>query len=194
MGPMAVAWLRWSRAAICSDGLNRPAATQPALEPEPAERHLHTQAMNHRPSLILFLVAVVSGGLAIGYLTAPGEWYAQLTKPGFNPPAWVFGPAWTVLYVLIAVAGWRVWRREPGGWPMRLWWTQMVLNFSWSPVFFSAHRIGLALIVVLLLLAAILAFIATVWRRNRVAAWLFAPYAAWVAFASLLNASILRLN
>jgi tryptophan-rich sensory protein len=194
MGPMAVAWLRWSRAAICSDGLNRPAATQPALEPEPAERHLHTQAMNHRPSLILFLVAVVSGGLAIGYLTAPGEWYAQLTKPGFNPPAWVFGPAWTVLYVLIAVAGWRVWRREPGGWPMRLWWAQMVLNFSWSPVFFSAHRIGLALIVVLLLLAAILAFIATVWRRDRVAAWLFAPYAAWVAFASLLNASILRLN
>jgi tryptophan-rich sensory protein len=70
----------------------------------------------------------------------------------------------------------------------------MVLNFSWSPVFFSAHRIGLALIVVLLLLAAILAFIATVWRRDRVAAWLFAPYAAWVAFASLLNASILRLN
>jgi hypothetical protein len=116
--------------AIRSDGRNQPAAAQPALQPEPAERHLHTRAMKHRPSLILFLVAVLGGGLAIGYLTAPGEWYAQLTKPGFNPPAWVFGPAWTVLYVLIAVAGWRVWRREPGGWPMRLWWTQMALNFS----------------------------------------------------------------
>jgi tryptophan-rich sensory protein len=71
---------------------------------------------------------------------------------------------------------------------------QIVLNFSWSPVFFSAHRIGLALIVILLLLGAILAFIATAWRQDRVAAWLFAPYAAWVAFASILNASILMLN
>jgi tryptophan-rich sensory protein len=99
-----------------------------------------------------------------------------------------------VLYVLIAVAGWRVWQRDGGGWPMRLWWAQLVLNFLWSPVFFAAHRIGLALVVILLLLAAILAFIATAWRQDRVAAWLFAPYAAWVAFASVLNASIFTLN
>ena len=77
---------------------------------------------------------------------------------------------------------------------MKLWWTQLVLNFLWSPVFFGAHQIGLALVVILLLLAAILAFIATAWRQNRVAAWLFAPYAAWVAFASVLNGSIFTLN
>jgi translocator protein len=150
--------------------------------------------MNQRFSLILFVVLVVGGGLLIGYLTAPGAWYAQLAKPGFNPPAWVFGPAWTTLYVLIAIAGWRVWRHDRGGWAMRLWWMQIVLNFSWSPVFFAAHQIALALVVVLLLLGAILAFIATTWRQDRVAAWLFVPYAAWVAFASVLNASIWVLN
>jgi translocator protein len=145
-------------------------------------------------SLAVFLVVVMGGGLAIGYVTAPGAWYAGLAKPAFNPPAWVFGPAWTTLYILIAVAGWRVWRREPGGWAMMLWWAQLCLNFAWSPVFFSAHRIGLALVIVVALLAVILAFMAAAWRRDRLAAWLFAPYAAWVAFASVLNASIWSLN
>jgi translocator protein len=150
--------------------------------------------MNHRLALIVFLVLVVGGGLAIGYLTAPGEWYARLAKPAFNPPGWVFGPVWTVLYVLIAVVGWRVWQRDRDGWPMKLWWTQLAANFLWSPVFFAAHQIGLALLVILLLLAAILAFVASAWRQDRVAAWLFVPYAAWVAFASVLNGSIWMLN
>ena len=150
--------------------------------------------MNRFGSLILFLVLVIGGGLAIGYLTAPGEWYAGLAKPSFNPPGWVFAPVWTVLYGLIAVAGWRSFVRDRAGWPMRLWWAQLALNFLWSPVFFAAHRIGLALLVILLLLAAILAFVAASWRRDRIAAWLFAPYAAWVAFASVLNGSIFALN
>lgn len=150
--------------------------------------------MNRWLSLFNFLVLVLGGGLAIGYVTAPGEWYAGLAKPLFNPPGWIFGPVWTVLYVLIAVAGWRTFERDRTGWPMRLWWAQLVLNFLWSPVFFAAHRIGLALAIVLLMLAAILAFIATVRRHDRVAAWLFVSYAAWVAFASVLNAAIFTLN
>ena len=145
-------------------------------------------------SLIPFVLLVLGGGLVIGFLTTPGEWYGQLAKPAFNPPGWIFGPVWTVLYVIIAVAGWRIWQLDRGGWPMKLWWAQLVLNFLWTPVFFGAHQISLALVVILLLLAAILAFIATAWRRERVAAWLFAPYAAWVAFASVLNASIFALN
>ena len=92
------------------------------------------------------------------------------------------------------MAGWRTFERDHSSWPMKLWWAQLVLNFLWSPVFFAAHRIGFALIVILLLLAAILAFIAVSWRQDRMAAWLFAPYAAWVAFASVLNRSILVLN
>jgi tryptophan-rich sensory protein len=133
-------------------------------------------------------------GLAIGYLTAPGDWYAQLAKPTFNPPGWIFAPVWTVLYILIAVAGWLVWRREQRGWPMKLWWTQLVLNFLWPPVFFAAHQVGLALVVVLLLLCSIIAFMAASGLQDRVAAWLVVPYAVWVAFASLLNASIMALN
>ena len=144
--------------------------------------------------LTLFLLLVVGGGVAIGFLNAPGEWYAGLAKPPFNPPNWVFAPVWTVLYVLIAVAGWRTFERDRSSRPMKLWWAQLVLNFLWSPVFFAVHRIGLALLGILLLLAAILAFLVVSWRQNRVAVWLFAPYAAWVAFAAVLNGSIWLLN
>lgn len=144
--------------------------------------------------LIPFLVLVVGGGLAIGWLTAPGAWYAGLAKPGFTPPGWLFAPVWTLLYVLIAVAGWRCWRRRQPGLAMRLWWAQLALNFLWSPVFFAAHLIGPGFAVILLLLAAILGFVATSWREDRVAASLFLPYAAWAAFAALLNGSILLLN
>lgn len=87
--------------------------------------------MNRTLSLILFLVLVVGGGLAISYVTAPGEWYAGLAKPSFNPPNWLFAPVWTVLYVLIAVAGWRTFERDRAGWPMRVWWAQLGLNFLW---------------------------------------------------------------
>jgi tryptophan-rich sensory protein len=106
----------------------------------------------------------------------------------------VFGPVWTALYILIAIAGWRVWRRDRGGWLMKLWWAQLILNFLWSPIFFTAHQVGLALSVTVMLLVAILAFIVTAWRADRAVAWLFVPYAAWVAFASVLNASIFALN
>ena len=96
--------------------------------------------------------------------------------------------------MLIGIAGWRTFERDRGGWPMRLWWAQLVLNFAWSPVFFAAHQIGVAFGIILLLLAAILAFIGASWRQDRVAAWLFVPYAAWGAFASALNVSIFALN
>ena len=150
--------------------------------------------MNRTLSLVLFLVLVLGGGLAIGFLTVPGEWYAALAKPSFNPPSWLFGPVWTALYLMIAVSGWRTFERDRRGGPMKLWWTQLVLNFLWSPVFFGAHQIGLALIIILLTFAAILAFIATASQQDGVAAWLFVPYAAWVAFASVLNGSIWMLN
>jgi tryptophan-rich sensory protein len=150
--------------------------------------------MKRYASLALFLILVVGGGLAIGFITAPGAWYGQLVKPDFNPPNWLFAPAWTALYILIAIAGWLVWRQDARGVAMRLWGSQLALNFLWSPTFFAAHEIGLGLIVILLLLAAILAFIAAAWRRHPAAARLFIPYGAWVAFASVLNASIYALN
>lgn len=150
--------------------------------------------LNRLLPLVLFLVLAVGGGMVIGALTAPGAWYAELTKPSFNPPGWVFGPVWTVLYVMIGLAGWLSWQNDPAGLPMKLWWAQMALNFMWSPAFFSAQQIGLALVVILLLLAVILWFIIAAWNRNRRAALLFLPYAAWVAFAALLNATIFAIN
>ncbi|WP_432284728.1 TspO/MBR family protein [Aminobacter sp. BA135] len=150
--------------------------------------------MNRYVALLGFIVVVFGGGLLIGYLTLPGEWYAGLAKPFFNPPNWIFGPVWSVLYVLIAIAGWRIWSKDPHGTAMRLWVAQLVLNFLWSPTFFGLQQMGLALLVILALLVAILGFMATAAKPDRVAAWLFAPYAVWVAFASLLNASLWWLN
>ena len=145
-------------------------------------------------SVLLFLGIVLGGGLLIGSQTTPDAWFAQLNKPAFNPPGWLFGPIWTALYILIAIAGWRWWQRDRGSCAMKLWYGQLALNFLWSPIFFSAHQIGTALAVIVTLLLVILGFIFKTWRRDRLAGWLFVPYAAWVAFASVLNASIFALN
>jgi len=154
----------------------------------------HNRLVSRWASLLGFLVLVVGGGAAIGVATGPGEWYAGLAKPSFNPPNWVFGPVWTTLYVLIAVAGWRVTSHMPGSAAARLWWVQLVLNFLWSPAFFGLQRMDLALGIIGMLMASIVAFIAAAGRRERTAAWLFVPYACWVAFATVLNAALLVLN
>jgi len=150
--------------------------------------------MSRFVTLALFLLLVVGGGMVNGMVNIPGPWYEALQKPWFNPPNWLFGPAWTVLYILIAIVGWRIWERERSGRLMVVWWLQLALNFLWSPVFFGAQQIGWALVVVLGMLSAVLAFIALAWNRDRTSAVLFLPYAAWVAFATLLNASIFLLN
>jgi len=150
--------------------------------------------MTNRSPITPFILLVMGGGLLIGAFTAPGAWYEALTKPDFNPPNWIFAPVWTALYALIAIAGWRIWQRDRTGPAMRLWWLQLVLNFVWSPAFFALQHVGLALAIILALFVTIVAFIAASWSKDRAAAWMFVPYAAWVSFASLLNFSIWRLN
>ena len=145
-------------------------------------------------TLALFLLFTVGGGSLIGIYNLPGEWYAGLVKPSFNPPDWIFAPVWTTLYIMIAVAGWRTWERRFEGPAMQIWFGQLAVNFAWSPVFFSLHAIGLALVVIALMLALIIAFVAISWKRDRLSAWLFVPYVAWVAFASTLNTSLFILN
>ncbi len=144
--------------------------------------------------LFLFFALVLGGGLIIGAVTAPGVWYATLSKPPFSLPNWIFAPVWTTLYIMIAIAGWRVWEQGRSTLPMKLWWAQLALNFVWSPIFFSAHRIDIALGVIVLLLITIIGFVMTTWRGDKIASLLFAPYAAWVAFASVLNGAIWLLN
>lgn len=145
-------------------------------------------------SLAAFILLTLGGGTLIGTMTLPGPWYEALEKPFFNPPNWLFGPAWTVLYILVGIAGWRVRTRLGAGLLMNLWIAQLVVNFLWSPTFFGMQSIGGGLVVVVAMLALILAFIALAWSRERVSALLFLPYAAWVAFATALNASIFVLN
>lgn len=150
--------------------------------------------MNRWIVLAGFLLLCLGGGSLIGVATAPGPWYESLQKPFFTPPDWLFGPVWSLLYVLIGIAGWRVWRIAPRSGAMALWWGQLALNFVWSPTFFALGQPGLAFVVILVLLAAIIGFILASRRLDTAAAWLFVPYAAWVGFATLLNAGIWWLN
>lgn len=150
--------------------------------------------MNQRAALGLFILLTLGGGLVIGALTLPDAWFAQLHKPAFQPPGWLFGPVWSVLYVLIGIAGWRIWRLPQRGWAWKLWWLQLGLNFLWSPVFFGAHRLGLSAAVIFALLAVLLACVIAAWRRDKLAGLLLLPYLAWVSFASVLNAAIVTLN
>jgi len=144
--------------------------------------------------LLVFVAGVVGIGWLIGATNLPGAWYASLAKPGFVPPNWAFPVAWTILYIMIAIAGWRTFRREPMGKAMLVWFAQLALNFVWSPVMFTLHWIGAALAILVGLLVTIVAYIVLETSRDKLAAALFVPYAAWAAFAGTLNAAIWRLN
>lgn len=127
----------------------------------------------------------------------PGEWYATLKKPAWNPPGWIFGPVWSALYTMMAVAAWRVW--QLGGWagqrrPLLLFLAQLALNALWTPLFFGWHRAGLAFAEIVLLWLAIAATLIRFSRVSRSAAWLLVPYLAWVSFAAVLNFTLWRLN
>ena len=154
----------------------------------------HSNGRTGLKPLTLFVGGVVLAGMMLGYANRPDGWYAALNKPAFNPPDYVFAPVWLALYVGIGVAGARTWSRDPRSPAMAAWVAQMALNFLWSPAFFGLHRIGLALGIIVALLTAIATYIALQWRTDRLAALLFMPYAAWVAFATVLNWSIYRLN
>jgi translocator protein len=144
-------------------------------------------------SLIVFLLLVAAVASA-GAMTAPDAWFAELAKPSFNPPGWIFGPVWTLLYVLMAVAAWRVYRQKGVDISIGAWVAQLVLNAAWSPLFFGMHRIELALIDIVILDLIVTTTIVLFFRRDRVAGWLMVPYLAWISFATVLNASIWQLN
>ena len=142
---------------------------------------------------LAFAVSAIGGWVTAGSVST---WYPTLAKPGFNPPDWIFGPVWTALYALMAVAAWRVWRTlgTVRNRALVLYGVQLALNLLWSILFFGAHRAGWALIEITLLFAAIIATMIAFWRIDRPAGFCLLPYAAWVGFAALLNAAIWRLN
>lgn len=143
---------------------------------------------------VAFIAGVLALGTVMGSQFPPGDWYASLNKPFFNPPSWIFAPVWTALYVLIGWAGSRTWMRDAGGSSFKIWLLQMALNVMWTPVFFGAHRAGMALLILGLLWGSVLAFIWTVYRTDLLSALLFLPYFLWVSFAGMLNAALCILN
>ncbi len=145
-------------------------------------------------SYILFIGFVVGAGLLAGLTNMPGEWFQSLEKPFFNPPSWLFGPVWTTLYVLIGVAGARIWQRAPKSAAMQLWFAQMAFNLMWSPAFFGLQNPELGLVVIVGMLVTIIAFMVKARLIDRISTLLFVPYLAWVSFAGILNLSIAWLN
>lgn len=140
-------------------------------------------------------VALVALAALFGAQFVPGPWYEGLRKPPLNPPNWVFGPVWSVLYLAIAVAGWLVWRApRASAAPLVLWGSQLVLNAAWSWLFFGLQQPGVALVEILLLLSLVIATTVSFFRVRALAGLLLVPYAAWVGFASYLNAGIWYLN
>jgi benzodiazapine receptor len=155
----------------------------------PRARHL-------RLALVGWLALCFSASVT-GVFVSTAGWYAGLHKPSWNPPAWIFAPVWTLLYVFMAVAAWLVWRK--GGWikqrlALRLFLLQWLLNALWTPLFFGLHRSGLACAEIMILWLALAATLGSFWQVRKTAGVLLLPYLAWVTFAAALNFTIWRLN
>ncbi len=144
------------------------------------------------------------GWLALTFASAwlgsrflPDEWYKQLPKPSWNPPNSIFAPVWTLLYVLMAVAAWLVWKKAgfvPALFPLGLFIAQLFLNAAWTWLFFGRHRPDLALIDILVLWVMLLITLISFWSREPLAGILLIPYLAWVSFATALNWAIWQKN
>lgn len=145
----------------------------------------------------LGFLAACFAAASSGAIFKPGTWYEGLAKPWWRPPNWLFGPAWGVLYITIAVAGWMVWR-EAGfagaGTAIAIWGGSLVLNFAWSAFFFGLRRPDWAMGELVLLWLSILATIIVFYPVLPSAAWLLVPYLCWVTFAGYLNFTIWQMN
>ncbi len=148
---------------------------------------------------IALIVPQLVGGLgAFATATNVGSWYSLLEKPFFNPPNWLFGPVWTVLYICMGVAWYLVWVQVKNTHEkkvaLQFFTIQLILNFAWTFIFFGVNEIGLALLEILTLWVTILITTVYFLRLYPIAGYLFIPYLAWVSFASVLNAALWKLN
>jgi tryptophan-rich sensory protein len=146
--------------------------------------------------LKLFLAIIICEGAgligSIFTFNAVNTWYVTLHKPFFNPPSWIFGPVWTILYLLMGVSLYLVWNTKKI--TLKWFWIQLVLNMLWSVLFFGLKNPTVALLEIMLLWLAILMTVKSFWKYNRTASWLLLPYLLWVTFASVLNLFIVLLN
>jgi tryptophan-rich sensory protein len=149
--------------------------------------------------LAVFLVVCLGAG-GLGAIATTPEiegWYRTIAKPEWNPPDWIFGPVWTTLFILMAIAAWLVWK--PAGFkaaatPLSLFAWQLLLNIAWSWIFFNLHQLGWAFVEIVVLWVTIVATTVAFFRFSTSAGWLLVPYLAWVSFAAVLNFTIWRMN
>jgi tryptophan-rich sensory protein len=149
-----------------------------------------------RLGLAGWILAALAAGW-IGSLFSPGAWYDSLVKPAWTPPGFVFGPVWTVLYILMGVAAWLVWKREgfsAARLALSFFLGQLFLNALWSYLFFGALRPDLAYLEIIVLWVVILITTILFWRKKPIAAILLFPYLSWVGFASFLNLALWKMN
>lgn len=158
--------------------------------------------------LVVILAVTAAAPVIGGWATASSvdsEWFRALHKPGWNPPDWVFGPVWTLLYALMALSAWMVWKRLAGdegsatltramALPLGLYAAQLALNVAWSVIFFAMREVGWAFVELVALWVMIVATTIAFARVSAPAAWLMSPYLAWVTFAGALNIAIWRMN
>lgn len=147
-------------------------------------------------SFIPFAIACAAAA-ATGVAFKPGDWYRRLDLPSWTPPDWMFPVAWTVLYVLIAWAGWRVGNRVPAGGaalPLGLWACQIALNALWTPIFFGKHRPDLAVPVIVALWLAVATMLGSFFSIDALAGLAVVPYLIWVSLAAVLNIAVWRRN
>jgi tryptophan-rich sensory protein len=157
---------------------------------------------DERQSVPLWLsVLKLVGFITIAFFAAlpaawigTGAWYAELRKPSWAPPGWIFGPVWTILYIMMGVAAWGVWRRVGWSTPIALWFLQLAMNCAWTPIFFGLRQPGWAFAEIVVLWVAILATTRSFSKSVPWTGFLMMPYLAWVSFAAVLNFSIWRAN
>ena len=181
-----------------SSWTSRHKARVPRSGPDGGNRTMNERARKVTALVIALLLCY--GAAAVGGLLGTGSdrsWYADLAKPSWTPPSWVFGPVWMVLYGMMAVAVWLVWVSRPeraSAAPIVVFAVQLAFNAVWTPLFFGLHRPGTALVDIVLLWLALLATVWLFFRRRAIAGLLLVPYLLWVSFAVALNLAIWRLN
>ena len=153
----------------------------------------------YQPLIGLVLILQILAFLTSYFVTenAVNGWYQGINKSPLNPPDWVFAPVWTILYGMLAVVLWHLWRGRKNpvlNKALILFVIQLVLNYTWSPVFFGLGAFGAAFVIIVCMIALIVAVMWKAWPVKRSIVWLLAPYLAWITFASHLNFAILSLN
>ena len=154
--------------------------------------------MTKNKYLSLFLILVITfipstiGGFTTAYYKEP--WYSQIILPSFNPPSWVFAPVWTMLYVMMAIAIWKIWINSFDLKILKLYFVHLFFNGTWSIVFFGFHQIGLALMNLIIILIFIILLMKNYFYKDKISFYLMIPYLLWSSYALILNSSIFILN